>query len=39
MLSGAKYLLFLVESKQKQLPLPQLRDRDDIGGFFISALD
>jgi hypothetical protein len=39
MLSGAKHLLFLVESKQKQIPLPPRRDRDDIGGFFISPLD
>jgi hypothetical protein len=36
MLSGAKHLLFLVESKQKQIPRLA---RDDIGGLFISPLD
>jgi hypothetical protein len=29
MLSVAKHLLFLVENKQKQIPLPPRRDRDD----------
>jgi hypothetical protein len=39
MLSVAKHLLFLIENKQKQLPLPPLRDRDDIDeAFFISLL-
>jgi len=37
MLSGAKHLLFLIETSQKRIPLPRVRDRDDIvGGFFIS---
>jgi hypothetical protein len=32
--------LFLIENKQKQIPLPRLRDRDDIDeAFFISLLD
>jgi hypothetical protein len=35
MLSAAKHLLFLVQNKQKQLPLPPRRDRDDmVGPFF-----
>src|SRR5215467_9529132 len=39
MLSAAKHLLFLPVSKQKQIPLPRLRDRDDtIRAFLISVL-
>jgi hypothetical protein len=38
--SAARHLLFLVENKQKQIPLPQRRDRDDVAGaFFISLAE
>jgi hypothetical protein len=32
MLSAAKHLLFLVQNKQKQIPLPPGRDRDEMVG-------
>jgi hypothetical protein len=38
MLSAAKHLLFLVENKHKQIPLPLMRDRDDLVGAFFSSL-
>jgi hypothetical protein len=38
MLSGAKHLVFLIETKQKQIPLPRLRDRDDMAGGFFNRL-
>jgi len=37
---GDKHLLFLVGNNQKQIPLPRLRDRDDIvPAFFNTVLE
>jgi hypothetical protein len=40
MLSAAKHLLSFVESNQKRIPLPRLRDRDDsVGAFLIRVFE